>query len=246
MARHWPEIGVGWNVVSATMLGLLKEFGGPRQVARKPEKAAKRMEQIGGYFLAEDRIQPVLAWAASTVGQPMITEEERMLAEGAEDTDRIRRQQNRLENRIRRLIQSDERYEDVQRLAEEVGHATAALWRVQIGDFRDDDKPGNRVKAFGWNRKEQSSGQMQGALRISKRGPSEARRFLYRATLRKIRRDEMFRAKHPKKVKTDGGEGALKSVVALMRTYGKGLWHVPRGRRFDSEKLFDGSRLPAV
>lgn len=245
MAKHWPEIGSGWNVVSATMLGLLKDHGGPREVAEVPGEAASRMKEIGGHFLKEDRIRQVIEWAQQTVGQPMLDEERQMLSDLAADADRIRRQQNELETQIERLIDDEPAFEDVCRLAEEVGESTAAIFRVKIGDFRSYSTTKQLLKAFGLNMKEKSSGEHQGTIRITKRGPSEARRYLYLATLRKIRTDEVFRAKHAQKVKKDGNEDGtkLKSVVALMRKYIQGLWHVSRGNRFDVNQLFDVSRL---
>lgn len=246
MAKYWPEVGVGWNVVSATMLGVLKEYGGPKGVAEVPEQAAELMKQIGGHFLKEKQITEVLEWAKKTVGQPMLTEEKQMLSELAQDTDRIRHQQRELEKTMSRLIHTEEIFEDVKRLGEEVGDATAAVFRVNVGDFRQYGSTDELLKGFGLNLKEKSSGEHQGLLRITKRGPSEARRFLYLATLRKISKDPIFRAKHDKKVSKDGDDGRMKSVVALMRKYVMGLWHVPRGNRFDSHRLFDVSRLNAA
>lgn len=92
------------------------------------------------------------------------------------------------------------------------------------------------------NVKEKSRGNHQGQLRITKRGSSEARRYRYRATLRTIRSDPIFGAWHHKKIQRDGGI-KLKSVVALMRKDRGGLWHVPRGNRFDSRRLFDLTKL---
>ncbi|MFB6356265.1 MAG: transposase [bacterium] len=243
MAKYWPEVGVGWNVVSATMLGVLKEYGGPKGVAEAPDQAAELMRQIGGHFLKDRRIAEVIEWAKQTVGQPMLKEERQMLSQLAEDTDRIRRQQKHLETQLSRLIHTDECFEDVRRLGEEVGDPTASVFRVSVGDFREYGSTDELLKGFGLNLKEKSSGEHQGLLRITKRGPSEARRFLYLATLRKISRNPIFRAKHDKKVNKDGENEKQKSVVALMRKYVMGLWHVPRGRQFDSHQLFDVSRL---
>lgn len=245
MAKHWPELECGWNVVSATMLGVLKEYGGPQEIAEVPGEVARRMKEIGGHFLKEKRIRQVLEWAEGTIGQPMLKEEQQMLADLAADTDRIRRQQNKLENQVSRLIHEESVFTDVQRLGEEVGDATAAVFRVKIGDFRDYPTTDQLLKAFGLNMKEKSSGEHQGKITITKRGSSEARRFLYLATLRKIKEDKVFRAKHADKVRRDGDENGtkLKSVVALMRKYISGLWHVPRGNQFDVYQLIDVSDL---
>ena len=135
-----------------------------------------------------------------------------------------------------------EGYEDVEAISEVVGKATAAVFKAGVGDFRDFDSPEALLKMFGLNLKEKSSGKHKGQLKISKRGPSEARSYLYWATLRMIHSSPIFKAWHQKKIERDGGL-RQKSVVALMRKLVKGLWHVARGKTFDATKLFDVSRL---
>jgi len=242
MGEYWPEISCGWNPVSATMLGVLKEFGGPREVAKRPGEVAQRMKAIGGHFLSEARIQQVMDWAKTTVARPMLEEERTLLEQLASDTDRIRRQQAQLKRKLGRMIHKEKTFEEIRMLSEEVGNATAAVFRVHVGDFREYRSPKALLKGMGLNLKEKSSGESQGRLTITKRGSSSARRFLYLATLRKIEHDPVFEAWHERKVQRDG-DVKLKSIVALMRKYVKGLWHVARGRPFDSRKLFDVSRL---
>lgn len=242
LGEYWPEISCGWDPVSATMLGVLKEFGGPREVANRSGEVAQRMKEIGGPFLSESRIQQVMDWAKSTVARPMLKEERTLLEQLADDTDRIRRQQAQLKRKLGRMIHKKKTFEEIRMLSEEVGNATAAVFRVHVGDFREYRSPQALLKGFGLNLKEKSSGESQGRLSITKRGSSSARRFLYLATLRKIKRDPVFEAWHEQKVQRDG-EVKLKSIIALMRKYVQGLWHVSRGREFDSRKLFDVSRL---
>ena len=69
---------------------------------------------------------------------------------------------------------------------------------------------------------------------------------LYLATWRKINTDPFFQAWHRNKVNRDGGPKKANknvSVIALMRKYLKGLWHVARGESFDSTLLFDVDKL---
>lgn len=242
LAAYWPEVASEWNITAATLLGVLQEFGGPGEVAKRPKQARRRMKKIGGYFLEEKRIEQVLGWAKETVGKPMLEQEREVLARLAAQTDRIRREQRKLGRRVSGLLARESAFEDVRRVGKEVGESTGAVFRVKVGDFREYEAPEALLKGFGLNLKENSSGEQEGKLMITKRGPSEARRYLYLATLRKIQGDPVFGAWHTRKVARDGGT-KLKSVVALMRKYVSGLWHVARGRAFDSTKLFDVSRL---
>jgi hypothetical protein len=98
------------------------------------------------------------------------------------------------------------------------------------------------LKAMGINLKEKSSGKMQGQLKITKRGPSRVRQYLWLAVFRWIQTDPIANAWYQRKKRRDGGR-ASRAAVALMRKLAKALYHVARGAAFDSSKLFDVSRL---
>ena len=100
------------------------------------------------------------------------------------------------------------------------------------------------MKAFGLNLTERSSGKKKGRLRISRRGPGLARRYLWLAAARLLGRDAVTRAWHTKKLARDGGVRA-KALVAVMRKLVRGMWHVARSgsESFDTAKLFDTARL---
>ena len=97
---------------------------------------------------------------------------------------------------------------------------------------------------MGLNLKEISSGRRQGQLGITKRGPSQARQYLYLAVLRWIQKDPWAKAWYDRKVQRDGGQ-KLKALVALMRKLLIGLRWVALGEEFDSTRLFDTRRLEA-
>ena len=78
--------------------------------------------------------------------------------------------------------------------------------------------------------------------KLTKRGPSRDRQYLWLATCRWLQKDRVARAWYEAKIARDGGRRA-KAVVALMRKLAKALFHVARGAPFDSTKLFDVSRL---
>ena len=95
---------------------------------------------------------------------------------------------------------------------------------------------------MGLNLKEKSSGTIQGQLKITKRGPSRVRQYLWLAVFRWIQIDPIANAWYQRKKQRDGGR-ASRAAVALMRKLAKALFHVGRGAIFDSKKLFDIRRL---
>lgn len=169
----------------------------------------------------------------------MLQAERQALADLAKHIDDVRKKERLWKRRVEEAIEG---YDDVENIGEVVGKATAAVFRATVGDFTDYSSPEALLKKFGLNLKEKSSGEQKGELKISKRGPSEARSYLYWATLRQIRDNSIFKAWHRRKIQRDGGV-RQKSVIALMRKLVKGLWHVARGAKFDATKLFDVERL---
>ena len=93
------------------------------------------------------------------------------------------------------------------------------------------------------NLKERSSGKYQGHLKITKRGSSLARRWLYFAALRMVQKAgirEWFVAKKHKD--QERGNGA---VVAVMRKLALALHAVAtRGVTFEPARLFPGRPCP--
>jgi transposase len=89
------------------------------------------------------------------------------------------------------------------------------------------------VKALGLNLIETSSGKVKGPLKLSKRGSSVARQYLYLAALRLIQRDPVIRQWYERKAQP---HAKIKTVLALVRKLAKALWHVARGQPFQAEK----------
>src|SRR4051812_38471608 len=69
-----------------------------------------------------------------------------------------------------------------------VGGATACVLWASVGDPRDYGCGAAYRKAMGLNLTEHSSGTKKGELHISKRGKPQARRWLYLAALRLIKK----------------------------------------------------------
>jgi transposase len=124
-----------------------------------------------------------------------------------------------------------------------VGKATACVLRVSVGDPQDYHCGEAYRKAIGLNLKERSSGQHQGKLKITKRGPSLARRWLYFSAMRTIQQAPVRSWYEAKRCKDkDHGKGAL---VAVMRKLALALHVVAtRGETFALERLLPGQPLP--
>jgi len=236
LARHWPELPKILELDSATLLALLKEFGGPDQVAAKPVEAEKMMAQVGGRFLAKSKRQQLIDAARTTIGVKMTSGERRTLSELAREANHNRQEVKAAEAVVEGLVKDNPR---VQRMATVIGKVTAASLEVGLGSAEDYENSAAYVKAAGLNLKERSSGTHKGQWKIAKRGPSLVRRNLFLAALRLIQREPLFKAWHAAKVARMGGKDKMKSVVALMRKLLGALWHVSRGSEFDAGKLFD-------
>ena len=83
--------------------------------------------------------------------------------------------------------------------------------------------------------KEKSSGRCIGQLKLTKRGSSKARMYLYFAALRLIQKDPIVKQWYQRKVNP---KAKNKTVIAVMRKLSKALWHVAQGQAFDASKLF--------
>lgn len=241
LARHWPELTAELELTTATLLAVLVEFGGPEGVREQPQQARMVMRKVGGYWLSGEKIKRVLSSAQTTIGVPMVEEEIRALSELASEARRHRKLAQTAERQTKKLSR---RHVEVKRMAAVVGPTTAAVLLVKMNDPRGYPAAASYVKAMGLNLKVRSSGKHKGKLKITKRGPSDVRRYLYLATLRLIQRsgDPVVRAWYLRKVQRDGGV-KLKAVVAVMRKLAAALWHVVRGAPFDSRLLFDTRRL---
>jgi transposase len=240
LARHWPELPYILNLDAASTLGFLQEFGGPAGVAREPERALKVIRKIGGSLLHPDKCREAVESAHTTIGVPMIEMEESALKTLASETNRCRKLTNTTNRELERLTKRDK---SMQTTSNTVGAVTAAVLVMALGPASNYDSAASYLKACGLNLKEKSSGKHKGQLRITKRGSSDARRYLYLAAMRLIQSDPVARAWYLKKVSRDGNRSRNNALVALMRKLLKALWHVGNGAIFDSSLLFDTSRL---
>jgi transposase len=142
----------------------------------------------------------------------------------------------------RKLASLGKQDQVIQSMAEVVGTTTACVLRVALGAPQNYHCGEAYRKAMGLNLKERSSGKHQGKLKITKRGPSLARRWLFFAALRTIQKPPIRRWYEAKKRKDqDRGIGA---VVGVMRKLALAVYAVAvRGEKFSVDRLFPGSRL---
>ena len=127
-----------------------------------------------------------------------------------------------------------------------LGVGTASVIWCNIGDPRRYHCADAWIKAMGLNLTERSSGEYQSALRISKRGDSETRRWLYMSTLRWVQQSPVKEWYQRKKQSTGspvrGHSGVVtsgKAIIAVVRKIMKGIWYsLVRDVPFDPNVLF--------
>ena len=235
LARHWPELTRHLDLSGVTILELLSEVGGPAAVRRQPEEAAQLMRRVGRRFLSESKINAVVESARNSTGVPMIRPEVMALKEIARETRRSQILKQKMQIQIEGLVKKDEEFS---RIGAVVGKVTAAVIQAKVGSIAGYDNASCVEKAFGLNLKVKSSGKNKGQLKITKRGPSLPRQYMYLATLRMIMNDKVTNAWYQAKVRRNGGV-KKKAVIAVMRKLVRALLYVAKGKEFDSSKLFN-------
>lgn len=231
LSRHWPELPTLLALDSITLEQLIKTYGCPQEVAAQPEQAALAMRGWGKSHLAPDKIAQVIASAQNTLGQPCLDAERRFLMALAGEMEHGRQHRQKAKHALEAWVEGDETLREMGRT---VGKVTTAVLLGLHLDPRRFATPKSYQKAFGVNLAEKSSGQLKGRCRLSKRGSSVARKYLYLAALRLLAKDprvgDWYDAKKDEKAK-------LKTVIALTRKLPLALWHVARGESFDAGKL---------
>ena len=220
LARHWPEATRLLELSSVTLLRALAHYGGPAKLAEDPS-AAGRLASWGRRGLEPTKIERFRASAAQTVGVPQGARDAQRMQQYATMALMAYRETQQARRELQRLAKGNE---VIQRQAEVVGAATACVLWVALGDPRNYPCAEAYRKAMGLNLKERSSGKHQGQLKISKRGPSIVRRWLYFAAMRAAQSvfvKPWFEAKKAKD--KDRGKGAL---IAVARKLALALYRV--------------------
>lgn len=241
--RHWPELPALLGLKSATLLTLVSTYGSPKAVSENAAQARRLMKKVSRGRVEDSTRDAVILAAKNTSGVPMSPAERDLLEQLCTEALAARQKLRAAKKKVEQLGRDQE---VVRRLAALVGPATAMVLITWVGDPRGYEHIRAYYKAFGMNLAEISSGkkgETRPRLRISKRGPKIARRWLFLAALRFIQREPIVAAWHAAKVKRDGGVTKMKAVVAVMRKLLAAIWHVSRGAVFDPQRLFDVRRL---
>jgi hypothetical protein len=219
-------------------MALLARIGGPADVAAHRSAAAKLLHGMSHGLMAEDKITAVLDSAGTSVGVPLVGLERDALMTIAGEAHRALRDFKVAKTAVEKLSA----HTPAVVLAPVIGRTTAAVVYSEVGDARSFSSAGSFLKAMGLNLKEKSSGTIKGQLKLTKRGSSRVRHYLWLAVFRWIQKDPIANAWYQRKKERDGGKSS-RAAVALMRKLAKALYHVGRGATFDSSKLFDIRRL---
>jgi len=239
LARHWPELTTLLELNSPTLLRILAEYGGPAAMSQD-EQAPARMAGWGGGLLKREKIAAVLESARSTTGVRMQADDGEFIQRCARAALAARHEIRQVQNALEKRAAGDE---VVQRIGQAVGMVTACVLYASVGNPGDYSCGEAYRKALGLNLKERSSGQHQGHLKITKRGPSLARRWLYFSALRLIQKSAV-KPWYERKKSRDQQRGG-KGVVAVMRKLSLAVYAVARGATFDAARLFPGRNIEA-
>jgi transposase len=241
LARHWPEIAALLPLKSRTLRRILEEYGGPEALAADPE-AAKKLGSWGGPFLKQAKIERILESARTTLGVRMIEAERKLMQRFA---GQAREAQREIQVTKKVLERAADRDELLKRMARAVGRVTACVLFVTLGDPREFTCGPAYRKGLGINLKERSSGTFKGHLKITKRGPSLARKWLYFSALRAVQSTPIANWYQRKKSRDQNRGG--KGLVAVMRKLALAVYAVAtRNEEFDPARLFPGRPGPRV
>ena len=251
IARHWPELTNYLSLGSATLLELLSEYGGPRQVAENATEAAQLMRRTGRGQLKAEKIQAVIASAKAPMTREM-REEERVVLKYLASTLREHQRKTREIRALQEKVIREHEY--TRDLASFVGVRTALVLVALLGPLTNYDSVEKLEKAAGLMLQSKSSGLTAEArhgnperMKISKRGPGHVRGVLFLFVMRLLKDPESggcpyTRAWYEQRLARNGGYG-MKGLTALMRKMVRAVWWVARGEEYDGRKLFDVKRL---
>ena len=232
LSRHWPEVLYQLDSDSVTLEHLLITYGSAKEIAANAEKAAREMKYASNSQLNQDKINKVIESAGNTLGVPCIEAERIYFQALAKEM-----QHSRLQGRCAKKALEAEVDKDAEliELGCLIGKVTTAVLLSFHLDPRKFHCAHSHQKAMGLNLKEKSSGRYVGQLKLTKRGNSKVRQYLYYAALRLLQRDPIVKQWYLRKVDP---KAKNKTVIAVMRKLSKALWHVARGKKFDASLLF--------
>jgi len=240
--RHWPEVVRILDLSRVSLYTLIGEYGNPSQVSQHRDEAGRLLLRTGRGLLSAEKVQQVLDSSETSLGLPCTEGECHLLQLLGQELLRTHQALNVIEHQISKEVEDDL---VLRRMASVVGKTTSLVLETTQGTPLDYSNPRSYLKGLGLNLKECSSGKHTGQLKITKRGPGKARKYLYFTALRWSYKDPVIKAWYQNKVKRDGGLKG-KAIIAVMRKLALSLWYVARGDAFDSRKLFNTRTLDIV
>lgn len=238
-ARHWPEFGRWMDArEQKSALRVLFEYRSPARIQAKPDDARAFLRAASRGRLSAEAIEGVITDAATTTGMPLVGEEELQIRRLAEQALDLGTRIDQIDVQLAALGREDDMFA---RLQTWMGTYTAAVV-VTLCDPRQYANARQLEKATGLNLREKSSGECNGRLSITKRGPSLVRQVLYLFALRMIQSSNIIRAWYMQR-RGYTEDSKMRAIVAVMRKLVRALFHVARGADFDETKLFDVRRL---
>ena len=228
---HLQGASQPWSPQRRELAPLIAQYGDAASVGADPQGAAALLRRSGRAGLSEQKIRALVASAAHSLGVPCVPTERALLQWLAEDVGQTHRQLRTLEHSLQRHVEHTP-------ALSQMGQVSAAVMSAALGAPQEYPDAHSYLKAMGLNLKERSSGKHRGQLKITKRGPSAARLYLYFAALRLIAHEPTVRRWYALKTQRPGAV-KQKTVIELMRKLAKALWHVARGQCFMPEKLFN-------
>lgn len=250
LGAYWPELSEELSLTSKTLLEVVVEFGTPRQLGDQPERAREVIERASRGQIGPARQQAILEAAADSVGKRPVDEEINYMQELA---GRLLELRDAIREAKKRLDELQDTYEPAERMREFAGKMVGGVVPSEVGDPREFSAAAAYQKAAGLNLVEDTTGaegqhtdQDNGpCLRISKRGSSRARKYLYMAAQRWVQDCEVAGAWYQRKVEQHAGCDSPETValVAMMRKLIRLLYHIGRGAEYKPGELFDVALL---
>lgn len=250
LGAYWPELTQELSLTSKTLLEVVAEFGTPHQLVEEPERAREVIERASRGQVGPERQQAILEAAADSVGKKPVDEEIDYMQEVA---GRLLELRDAIREAEKRLDELQDNYKPAERIRQFAGSMVGGVLVAEVGDPRDFPAAAAYQKAAGLNLVEDTTG-AEGQhtdqddaprVRISKRGSSRARKYLYMAAQRWVQHCDVAGAWYQRKVEQHAGSDSPETValVATMRKLIKLLYHLGRGAEYQPGELFDVSRL---
>jgi transposase len=234
LSRHWPEATRLVKLCSGTLLSCLAKYGGPAGLSAAPD-AVEQVQRFGKQFLSAEKSQALVDSARQTAGVAMGPWDEERLRRYALEIKKCRAEMRASRQRLQELTRD---HAALQAMGEVVGVPTACVLWVELGAPSGYHCGPAYRKAMGLNLAERSSGKWAGKLKISKRGSSQVRRWLYLAALRWLK-SEPVRSWYVRQKAQRRGEGKA-AVIGVMRKLALALYRVGgRGEKFEASQLFE-------